>query len=158
VHGSSGQRQESRAGCAGERQPRNPQQTRRVSRYRAQFDTPLEQATTPSLEALKAFSLGRQLPFSKDATAAILYFKLAIQTNPNFAVAYVWLGRAFRDVDENASATQNARKAYKLVVQPAKPGSDEPVFRQLVLVSFVSHPRMAPIVLVKQLDKLMVYE
>jgi len=78
------------------------------------FDTPLEQATTPSLEALKAFSLGRELMFSKGATAAIPYFKLATQTDPNFAIAYAWLGRAFRDLDENASAAYSARKAYEL--------------------------------------------
>ncbi len=78
------------------------------------FDTPLEQATTPSLEALKAFSLGRELMYSKGATAAIPYLKQATAADPNFAIAYAWLGRAFRDLDENASAAYNARKAYEL--------------------------------------------
>ena len=78
------------------------------------FDTPLEQATTPSLEALKAFSLGRELMYSKGATAAIPYLKQATAADPNFAIAYAWLGRAFRDLDENATAAEYARKAYEL--------------------------------------------
>jgi tetratricopeptide (TPR) repeat protein len=74
----------------------------------------LEQATTPSLEALKAFSLGRELMLSKGATAAIPHLELATQTDPKFAIAYAWLGRAFRDLDENATAADYARKAYDL--------------------------------------------
>jgi eukaryotic-like serine/threonine-protein kinase len=78
------------------------------------FDTPLDQATTPSLEALKAFSLGHKIMFSKGASAAVPYFKLAIQRDPKFAIAYAWLGRSYRDLDENASAADYSRKAYEL--------------------------------------------
>jgi len=78
------------------------------------FDTPLDQATTPSLEALKAFSLGHKIMFSKGASAAVPYFKLAIQLDPKFAIAYAWLGRSYRDLDENASAADYSRKAYEL--------------------------------------------
>jgi eukaryotic-like serine/threonine-protein kinase len=78
------------------------------------FDTPLDQATTPSLEALKAFSSGHKIMFSQGATGAIPYFKLAIQLDPNFAIAYAWLGRGYRDLEENATAAYYSRKAYEL--------------------------------------------
>jgi tetratricopeptide (TPR) repeat protein/predicted Ser/Thr protein kinase len=78
------------------------------------FDTPLEQATTPSLEALKAFSVGHKIMFSKGATGAVPYFTLAIELDPKFALAYAWLGRAYRDLEENATAAYYSRKAYEL--------------------------------------------
>jgi eukaryotic-like serine/threonine-protein kinase len=78
------------------------------------FDTPLDQATTPSLDALKAFSSGHEIMFQKGATAAIPLFKHAIELDPNFALAYAWLGRAYRDLDENATAADYTRKAYEL--------------------------------------------
>jgi eukaryotic-like serine/threonine-protein kinase len=78
------------------------------------FDTPLDQATTPSLEALKAFSSGHEIMFTKGATGAIPYFTHAVQLDPNFAIAYAWLGRAYRDLDENAIAADYTRKAYEL--------------------------------------------
>ena len=57
------------------------------------FDTPLEQATTPSLEALQAYSLGRKILLGKgDLAAAIPLFQRAIQLDPNFAMAYASLG------------------------------------------------------------------
>ena len=78
------------------------------------FDTPLDQATTPSLEALKAFSSGHAIMFTKGATGAIPHFTHAVQLDPNFALAYAWLGRAYRDLDENATAADYTRKAYEL--------------------------------------------
>ena len=57
------------------------------------FDTPLEQATTPSLEALKAFSSGYKIATTKGSDAAIPFFKHAIELDPNFALAYAYLGR-----------------------------------------------------------------
>jgi serine/threonine protein kinase len=78
------------------------------------FDTPLDQATTPSLDALKAFSSGHEIMFQKGATAAIPLFKHAIELDPHFALAYAFLGRAYRDLDENAIAAEYTRKAYEL--------------------------------------------
>ncbi len=78
------------------------------------FDTPLDQATTPSLEALKAFSSGHKIMFTKGATGAIPFFKQAIELDQNFAIVYAWLGRAYRDLDENALAADYSRKAYEL--------------------------------------------
>jgi eukaryotic-like serine/threonine-protein kinase len=78
------------------------------------FDTPLEQATTPSLEALKAFSSGRKNMYTKNATEAVPFFKRAVELDSNFAIAYAWLGRAYRDFDENALAAEYSRRAYEL--------------------------------------------
>jgi eukaryotic-like serine/threonine-protein kinase len=78
------------------------------------FDTPLDQATTPSLEALKAFSSGHKIFLTTGATEAIPFLRQAIELDSNFAIAYAWLGRAYRDLDENATAADYTRKAYEL--------------------------------------------
>jgi eukaryotic-like serine/threonine-protein kinase len=78
------------------------------------FDTPLDQATTPSLEALKAFSSGHKIMFASGAAGAIPFFRHAIELDSNFALAYAWLGRAHRDLEENAAAADYTRKAYEL--------------------------------------------
>jgi hypothetical protein len=49
------------------------------------FDVPLEQATTSSLEALKAYSLGWKTGLEKGTAAALPYYQLAIELDPNFA-------------------------------------------------------------------------
>jgi eukaryotic-like serine/threonine-protein kinase len=78
------------------------------------FDTPLEQATTPSLEALKAYSSGYQANSAKGADAAIPFFKHAIELDPNFAVAYAYLGVVENDLLESGLAMEYHRKAYEL--------------------------------------------
>jgi eukaryotic-like serine/threonine-protein kinase len=59
-----------------------------------QFDTPLEQATTTSLEALKAYSLGRRAAAASDWAAAVPFFQRAIRLNPNFSIAHARLGQS----------------------------------------------------------------
>jgi eukaryotic-like serine/threonine-protein kinase len=79
------------------------------------FDTPLERATTPSLEALKAFSSGYRTLFGPDGSpAAIPFFRHATELDPNFALAYAMLGRMFIDVGESGQAMEATRKAYEL--------------------------------------------
>jgi eukaryotic-like serine/threonine-protein kinase len=79
------------------------------------LDTPIERATTPSLEALQAFTLGRKMMQGKgDYAAAVPLFQHAIQLDPNFAMAYAMLGTTYRNVGEKMLAAQNARKAYEL--------------------------------------------
>jgi eukaryotic-like serine/threonine-protein kinase len=78
------------------------------------FDTPLAQATTPSLEALKALSSGIKLFYNAGAPAALPFFKNAIELDPNFAVAYAWEGRMYGDLSESSLAAESARKAYDL--------------------------------------------
>ena len=52
------------------------------------YATPVEEATTPSLEALKAYSLGVKTDYAKGDTAALPFFKRAVDLDPNFAMAY----------------------------------------------------------------------
>jgi serine/threonine protein kinase len=78
------------------------------------FDTPLEQATTPSLEALKAFNSGGQVASTSGSAAAIPFFKHAIELDPNFAMAYAWLGLAYVNIGESSIAAEYTRKAYQL--------------------------------------------
>ena len=78
------------------------------------FDTPLEQATTPSLEALKALSSGRRVLTTTGSAAAIPFFKHAVELDPNFAVAYAMVGRMYGDIGESGMAADYTRKAYEL--------------------------------------------
>ncbi len=55
------------------------------------YVTPVEEATTPSLEALKAYSLGLKTEYAKGGTAALPFFKRAVDLDPNFAMAYGWM-------------------------------------------------------------------
>jgi serine/threonine protein kinase len=56
----------------------------------ARFDTPLERATTTSLEALEAYSLGSKKNREGEVAASLPFFERAIQLDPNFAMAYAW--------------------------------------------------------------------
>ena len=79
------------------------------------FDTPLAQATTPSLEALQAYSLGRQTMAGKgEHAAAVPLFQRAIRLDPNFAMAYASLGTSYSNLGETTLAAENTRKAYEL--------------------------------------------
>ena len=84
------------------------------------FDTPLEQATTPSLEALKAFSLGRKVLHTGDAQSIPL-LKHAIELDPNFALAYAYLGIAFESIGEPSTAAEYTRRAYELRERTSEP-------------------------------------
>ena len=59
------------------------------------YDTPVEQATTPSLEALQAYSLGLKMQNTEGDGLAVPFFKRAIELDPNFAMAYARLGVAY---------------------------------------------------------------
>jgi DNA-binding winged helix-turn-helix (wHTH) protein/tetratricopeptide (TPR) repeat protein len=85
------------------------------------FNTPLEQATTPSLDALKAFSSGRRVWFAEGEPGAIPFFKRAIELDPNFALAYAWLGVSFTTLGESSVAAGYTRKAYDLRARTSDP-------------------------------------
>jgi tetratricopeptide (TPR) repeat protein len=85
------------------------------------FDTPLQQATTPSLAALTAFSSGIKVMSAKGAAAAIPFFKRAIELDPNFALAYAYLGIMENDIGEFGLAVENHRKAYELRDRASEP-------------------------------------
>jgi eukaryotic-like serine/threonine-protein kinase len=78
------------------------------------YATPLEDATTPSLEALKAYSLGRKTFFKNGETAALPFLKRAVEIDPNFALAYRALAAMYDDRDEQLRESENLRKAYAL--------------------------------------------
>jgi serine/threonine protein kinase/Tfp pilus assembly protein PilF len=79
------------------------------------YATPIEQATTPSLEALQAYSLGRKTAVGKgDAAGAVPFFQRAILLDPNFAMAYASLGTDYSNLGESNLAAENTRKAYEL--------------------------------------------
>jgi eukaryotic-like serine/threonine-protein kinase len=79
------------------------------------FDTPLEQATTTSLEALQSYTLGRkQLIQNGDATAAAPLFGQAVRLDPNFAMAHLSLGLSHISLGETSLAAEEIRRAYEL--------------------------------------------
>src|ERR1700677_1138232 len=80
-----------------------------------EFDTPLEQATTPSLDALHAYSLGRKAMIQNgDSSSAEPFFRQTIQLDPNFAMAHLSLGLAHYNRREHGLAGESFRKAYEL--------------------------------------------
>jgi serine/threonine protein kinase/Flp pilus assembly protein TadD len=79
------------------------------------LDTPLERATTSSLEALQAYSLGLKITVGKgDDARAVPFFERAIHMDPNFAMAYGALGSTYNNLGEPDLAAENARKSYEL--------------------------------------------
>src|SRR5271157_1586558 len=79
-----------------------------------QFAKPLEQATTSSLEALQAFSLGQAEHSKTNDDAAIPHLKRAIELDPNFAMAYATLGICYSNLTRLTEAGDALRKAYEL--------------------------------------------
>lgn len=79
-----------------------------------QHDTPLPEATTSSLGALKAYSAAWQAQATGGSGAAIPHFKRAIEIDPKFALAYAALGRMYDDLGEPELSAENTTKAYEL--------------------------------------------
>ena len=78
------------------------------------FDVPLVQATTSSLEALKAFSLGRKAYNEKGPAASQRYFQRAIELDPNFALGYVAVGHGYFSLAQLGRASEYYTKAFQL--------------------------------------------
>jgi serine/threonine protein kinase/predicted Zn-dependent protease len=79
------------------------------------LDTPIQQATTPSLEALQAYSLGRMTMQGKgDYVGAVPLLKRSIELDPKFAMAYAMLGTSYHNLGEKKLAAENTAKAYEL--------------------------------------------
>lgn len=79
-----------------------------------QLDTPLADATTPSLEALKAYSSGFKVLTATGSAAALPLYKRAIEIDPEFAMAYAMLGRLYGDIAESGLSAENTAKAWRL--------------------------------------------
>jgi tetratricopeptide (TPR) repeat protein len=79
-----------------------------------EHSTPLEQATTPSLEALKAYSAGRNAAFAHGFAAAIPHLQRAIAIDPQFAMAYGDLSIYYWNMGQTDLSAEYTRKAYAL--------------------------------------------
>jgi len=78
------------------------------------FDVPLEQATTSSLEALKAYSLGQKAARESGAAQSLPYDQHAIELDPSFAMAYGAVGIHYYNLGEPARASEYLSKAFQL--------------------------------------------
>jgi eukaryotic-like serine/threonine-protein kinase len=79
------------------------------------LDIPIDQATTPSLEALQAYSLAdKRMMQNVDYSAAIPLFQRAISLDPKFAMAYATLGTVYHNQGEDNLAAEQVAKAYEL--------------------------------------------
>jgi tetratricopeptide (TPR) repeat protein/predicted Ser/Thr protein kinase len=79
-----------------------------------QHDVPLEEATTSSLQALQAYSMGWHRNASAGAEAGLPFFKRAVEIDPKFAMGYAALGLYYGTTGESDLAAENIRKAYEL--------------------------------------------
>jgi len=79
------------------------------------YDLPLAEASTSSLDALKAFSLAMKATNSQETSAALPYLQHAVELDPNFATAHSYLGMLYAsDLQEPGLASEHLRKAYEL--------------------------------------------
>ena len=78
------------------------------------FETPVQEASTSSLEALQAYSRARRMMNANDFPASIPLLQRAIQLDPNFAMAYATLGTSYSSLGEIGLAAENERKAFEL--------------------------------------------
>ena len=78
------------------------------------FDVPLAQATTSSLEALKAYSLGQKAASEKGSAQSLPYDQRAIELDPNFAMGYAAVGIHYYNVGEPGRASEYLAKAFQL--------------------------------------------
>jgi eukaryotic-like serine/threonine-protein kinase len=81
----------------------------------SRFNTPLPEATTPSLDALRAYSLGSKSVFGAAGPAeSIPFFKRAIELDPQFATAYAMLGRVYADLGDASASSDYVTRAYQM--------------------------------------------
>ncbi len=78
------------------------------------FDLPLDQATTSSLEALKAYSLGIKALSEKGPAAALPYNQRAIELDPNFAMGYRAVGLGYAYLGQTERTSEYVTKAFQL--------------------------------------------
>ncbi len=78
------------------------------------FDVPIEQATTSSLEALRAYALGDEQRTKGEALKSLPFYKRAIELDPNFAIAYARLAVHYGNTAELGLSQNYAQKAYEL--------------------------------------------
>ena len=77
-------------------------------------NTPLAEATTPSLEALEAYSTGWKLHTTTGSMAALPFLKRAVEIDPRFALAHSTLGREYANLDEFGLSLESTTRAWLL--------------------------------------------
>jgi DNA-binding winged helix-turn-helix (wHTH) protein/tetratricopeptide (TPR) repeat protein len=85
------------------------------------LDTPIEQATTPSLEAFKVFTDGQKVLAQSGEAAAIPFFKHAVELDQGFALAYAYLGIMHTTIGEPGIGAAYTRKAFGLRQRTSEP-------------------------------------
>jgi tetratricopeptide (TPR) repeat protein len=78
------------------------------------FDAPLAEVTTPSLEALQAYTQAGKAGREEGPEAAVVYFQRAIALDPNFARAYAAIGNTYESLSEMGRAAEYYTKAFEL--------------------------------------------
>ena len=78
------------------------------------FSTPIEEATTSSLEALKAYSQGRRIGFQKGDAAGLPLFQRAVELDPKFGLAYAALATSYSNLGQSIRSAEFAKAAYDL--------------------------------------------
>jgi serine/threonine protein kinase/tetratricopeptide (TPR) repeat protein len=78
------------------------------------YNVPLSEATTPSIEALKAYTTAYQIDMSMGTAASVPYYKRATEIDSGFAAAYANLGLSYSILGESVLSTENLTKAYQL--------------------------------------------
>jgi tetratricopeptide (TPR) repeat protein len=77
------------------------------------YSTPLDEAATPSLEALKAYSLAGKVRDTEGHLRALPLYQRAVEIDPEFASAHAWLGRMYAGVGEFTLGTESAERAWR---------------------------------------------
>jgi eukaryotic-like serine/threonine-protein kinase len=77
------------------------------------YDAPVAQATTPSLEALKAYTTAWNLHISGSESESVPFFKRAIELDPNFAIAYAALAQAYGNMGEDQLGVDYMKQAFE---------------------------------------------
>jgi len=78
------------------------------------FDTPIDQVTTSSLEALKAFAMGNAEFEQSQELDSLKFYRRAVELDPNFAWVYARMGVIYSNAGENDKAIEATRRAYEL--------------------------------------------
>jgi len=88
------------------------------------YNAPLEQATTPSLDALKTYGLALSTWDRKGDSAAIPLLKRAVEIDSNFAMAYGALADMYNNLGDSESAQEYAVRAFRLRERVTEPEKD----------------------------------
>jgi tetratricopeptide (TPR) repeat protein len=78
------------------------------------YSTPLAEATTPSLEALKAYSTANKVNLSSGSAAAIPFFRRTVEIDPKFAMAHAYLGLLYSTIGESVLSEESTTKAWQM--------------------------------------------